>query len=189
MAAAKRTIKAFYDCPKYPIDILIAVDIQDQSSFTIEAQERLGIGGKHLEPVCHDVLGIVDASLLDSPREQSPREFRERDFKMHHCLQLNRRSLLRHPVSRLGLVEVSWESIEHIPAIAGRLNQRLSEYLEYQVVRYQIAPPNVLDCLPPYFGICCNFVTQQLPARKVRDPVVVSKLGCLGALARTGRGD
>ena len=108
---------------------------------------------------------------------------------MHHRLQLNGRSLFGDLIGRLGLVEVSWESIEHIPAIAGGLNQRLSEYLEYQVVRYQIAAPNVLDCLPPYFGICCNLVTQQLPARKVRDPVVIRKLGCLGALAGTGRGD
>ena len=165
MATATFTIKAFYDRPKYSIDILIAVDIQDQSACTIEAQERLGVGGKHLEPVCHDVLCIVDASLLDTPSEQSPREFLERDFKMHHCLQLNGRSLFRDPIRLLGLVEVSWETIEHIATIARCLNQRLSEYSKYQVVRYQIASSHVLDCLSPYFGICCNLATQQLPAR------------------------
>jgi hypothetical protein len=182
-------IKAFHDGPKHSLDILIAVDIQDQSAFTIETQEWLGIGGKHLEPVRHDVLCIIDAPLLASPSEQSPREFLERDVKMYHRLQLDGRSLFRGSIRRFGLVEVSWETIEHIATISCRLNQRLCEYLKYQVVRYQVASPNVLDCHSPYSRICCNLLTQQLPARKVRDPVMVRKLGRLGALARTGRGD
>ena len=83
------TIKGFHDRPKDLIDILIAVDIQNQSSFTIEPQEWLGIGGKHLEPVDHDVLGIVDTPLLNAPSEQPPRQFFEGDIKMHHGFQFN----------------------------------------------------------------------------------------------------
>jgi hypothetical protein len=186
MATATFAIKAFHDGPEHSIDVLIAVDIQHQSAFTIELQEWLGIGGKHLEPVRHDVLCIVNAALLAAPSEQSPREFLEGDIEMHHGLQLNGRSLSCRSIRRFGLVEISGESIEYIPTVARCLNQRLGEYSKYQFVRHKIASPNVLDCLSPYFGIGCNLLTQQLPAREVRDPIVVSKLGCLSALACTG---
>jgi hypothetical protein len=189
MVTPTLTIKALHDRPKHPIDILIAVDIEDQSPFTIEAQERLGSGGKHLEPVRHDVLCIVDPSLLDSSGEQSPREFLERDIQMHDGLQLNRRILFCNSIRGLGLVEISREPIEHVAAIACRLDQRLSEHLKYQIVRYQIASPNVLDCLSSYFGICCDLPTQQLSAREVRNPVMVGKLGCLSAFAGAGWGN
>jgi hypothetical protein len=144
MVTPTLTIKALHDRPKHPIDILIAVDIEDQSPFTIEAQERLGSGGKHLEPVRHDVLCIVDPSLLDSSGEQSPREFLERDIQMHDGLQLNRRILFCNSIRGLGLVEISREPIEHVAAIACRLDQRLSEHLKYQIVRYQILFRNLL---------------------------------------------
>ena len=80
MVTATLTIKAFHDRPKHPIDVLIAVDIEHQSALSIEPQEWLGSGGEHLEPVRHDVLCIVNPSLLDSSGEQSPREFLERDI-------------------------------------------------------------------------------------------------------------
>jgi hypothetical protein len=186
MATATFAIKAFHDGPEHSIDTLIAVDIQDQSAFTIEAQEWFGIGGKHLEPVRHDVLCIVYAALLAAPSEQSPREFLERDIEMHHGLQFDGWSLSCRSIRRFGLVEVSGETIEHIATVARCLNQWLCEHSKYQFVRHKIASPDVLDCLSPYFGIGCNLLTQQLPAREVRDPVVVGKFGCLGALACTG---
>jgi len=80
MVTATLPIKALHDGAKHSFNVLIAVDIEDQSPFTIEAQERLGSVGKYLEPVRHDVLCIVDASLLDAPGEQPPREFLERDI-------------------------------------------------------------------------------------------------------------
>jgi len=165
MAAPAFTIKAFQDRPEHSIDVLIAVDIQDQPSLTVEAQERLGVGGEHLEPVRHDALCIVYAPLLAAPSEQSPHEFLERNIKMHHGLQFDGRSLSCGSIRRFSLAEVSRETVKHIAAIACCLNQRLSEYLKYQFVRHQIASPNVLDCLFSYFGIRSNFLTQQLPAR------------------------
>ena len=108
---------------------------------------------------------------------------------MHDGLQLDGRILFCDSIRGLGLVEVSWETIEHVAAIRCRLDQRLSKYLKYQIVRYQVAPTNILDCLSSYFGICRNFPAQQLSARKVRDPIVLGKLGRLRSLARTGRGN
>jgi len=102
---------------------------------------------------------------------------------MHDGLQLDGRILFCDSIRGLGLVEVSWETIEHVAAILCCLDQRLSKYLKYQIVRYQVAPTNVLDCLSSYFGICRDLLTQQLPAREVRNPVMVGKLGCLRALA------
>ncbi len=64
-----------------------------------------------------------------------------------------------------------------------------SEDSKYQIVRYQIASPNVRDGLSSYLRICCDLPTQQLSARKVGNAVMVCELGRLGALAGAGWGN
>ena len=108
---------------------------------------------------------------------------------MHDGLQFDGRNLSRRSICGLGLAEVAREAVEHIAATAGCLKQRLREDLKYEVVRYQIPSPNILDRLSSYLGICCNLLTQKLSARQVRDPVVLGELGCLGTFPGTGWGD
>ena len=72
MVTATLPIKALHDGAKHSFNVLIAVDIEDQSPFTIEAQERLGSVGKYLEPVRHDVLCIVDALEVPLCEGESP---------------------------------------------------------------------------------------------------------------------
>ena len=168
---------------------LIAVDIQDQSACTVEPQERLGLGGEHVEPVCRDVLRVVDPAPLAAASKQPPREFRQRDIEMHDGLQFDGRDFSRRSIRGFGLAEIAREAIEHVAPTAGRFEQRLREDLKYEIVRYQIPTPNVRDRLSSYFGVCCNLPTQKLSARQVRDPVMVGELGCLRTFPGTGWGD
>ena len=85
---------------------LTAVDIQDQSAGTVEPQERLGLGGEHVEPVCRDVLRVVDPAPLTAASKQPPGAFRRRDLEMHDGLQLDGRVFLRRSIGGFGLAEV-----------------------------------------------------------------------------------
>ena len=92
---------------------------------------------------------------------------------MHDGLQLDGNGhFFCDPIRGFGLVEVSREIIEHVAAMLCKCldSQRLSKDLKYQIVRYQVASTNVLDCHFLISESAAILLTQQLPAGEVRNP-------------------
>jgi hypothetical protein len=105
-------------------------------------------------------LGVVDTTFPLGASPESVAQLVAADRQMDNSLELNPRDLLGYSVRFFGLAQRPREAIKYVPAMASCLEYRGGQHLEHQLVRYEIAPLQVVSCDPPDLGAVRHLSTQ-----------------------------
>jgi len=131
------------------LDRLFAIDVDEQPTLSVEVEERLCLGVEHLEPMQNDVVAVVRAPFPVGANPEPVAQLVGADSEMDDSLEFDTFDLLGQRVGLFGLTQCPREAVEYVSAIANRLEHRNGQHLEDHVVRYEIAPLQVVSGDPP----------------------------------------
>lgn len=147
----------------------------------IEGEQRLCLEVEHLETVGDGGLGVVSAPFLVGASQEPVSQLVVADAEMHDSLELDSLDLLGRRVCLLGLAECPRKTVEYVSAVFSRLEHGLGQHLEHKLVRYEIAPLQVVSGHSSNLRPTSHFGAQESSAGQVRDAVVSSQFRRLRA--------
>src|SRR5579864_8884464 len=170
------------DVSKYVLDRLFPVDVEEQPALGVEVEQWLRLDVEYLEPVRNGGLGVVGAAFPLGASQESAAQLVVADAEVDDRLEFDSLDLPGHRVRLFGLSECPGKAIEHVPAVRGCLDHGRGKHLEHELVRYEVAPLQVVGGDAPDPRATAHLGAQESPTRKMRDAVVTSQFLRLRAL-------